>query len=830
MFRFRLASKLALASIPIGLVALLAGGFVAWSFLNEAAVQDETARSSIVASQAMATLRTMWSEEHLANTLILRPDQVDPGNLEAIRLELDGAIARLGTAAESLRSNARADSSEIADRIVADAEELRSWLIEIRSVESMSAADVETYQPAGDLLLDIIGQTSLNLDDRVKARELTAAEALAQAALVSFRQEQLVREFISRGSETTRSEVEEALNAREDAFQDWTDRAADSSEVAAEELADLAAMEAAVTGQAATGTVDINGFPTDRNELLIVAAERLAVRVAGIATADSDEARNRALVLGGGVAVVLLIAALATVRIGRSLVTRVRLVTDVARRVADVELPNLVNALRNPQEKLEAAEPTEIEQGGSDEVGELARSFSALHRTLVEVARQQMDILRKGVSEIFVTLARRNSSLVDRQLALIDQLESREEDPEILGGYYKLDHLGTRMRRNAESLLVLAGTETPRMWDKPLEIGDVVRAALGEVDEYQRIDILALEPVRVSGQVVADIAHLLSELLDNATQFSPPSDRVRVAGLFDEDGYLITVSDHGMGMSEARQTELNRLLAKPPVLGLALEPTLGLYVVARLAARHGISLKLVPGVPGVTVRITIPRHLLETSLPARSDEAASYVGAATGSIQAARQPGADRENGVAPSDRGSHRTHQRPGHEKQVTADRSASERTTQVLPVRPAARGFGSEFETGASDRATAGTPGTSAPTPTVPTPAPSVTAAPPSTPPVSSATRSTSPTPPVAKPPMRYDPNQGLPTRVPGASFTEAGHSQATSSRSEIGAEGIKSALTAYQVGRDTAERGPESTERTEAPKGQPAPSTGSEDGKEE
>ena len=234
----------------------------------------------------------------------------------------------------------------------------------------------------------------------------------------------------------------------------------------------------------------------------------------------------------------------------------------------------------------------------------------------MDVARQQMDILRKGVSEIFVTLARRNRELVDRQLALIDQLEAREEDPEVLGGYFKLDHLATRMRRNAESLLVLAGTETKRMWEKPLDIGDVVRAALGEVDDYQRIEVLALEPVQVSGGVVTDLSHLLSEILDNATQFSPPADRVRVTGSFDQDGYLLTISDHGVGMTEARMGEINRLLAKPPVLGLALDPTLGLYVVARLAARHGIDIRLVRGVPGMTVRVTIPRNKLEVADPA----------------------------------------------------------------------------------------------------------------------------------------------------------------------------------------------------------------------
>jgi hypothetical protein len=398
MFRFRLASKLAFASIPIGLVALLAGGFVAWTFLDEAGAQDETARASTVASQAMATLRTMWSEEHLANTLMLRPDQVDANNLESVQVELNGAVTRLEQAVVDLQAEARATSVAIVNRIAADTSELRSWLTEIRAVEDMSAADVATYQTAGDLLLDVIGQTSLNLDDRIKARELSAAEALAQAALVSFRQEQLVRTFISQGNESARSSVEQALDVREASFQGWVNRAADASEIAAAELADLAAMEAAVTGRENTGEVDINGFPTDRNELMIVVAERLAVGVADLAVADADEARTRALYIGGGVAAILLIAALATARIGRSLVNRVRLVTDVARKVADVELPNLVAALRNPGETLQTLEPTEIVEGGSDEVSELARSFSALHRTLVDVARQQMDILRRGVS------------------------------------------------------------------------------------------------------------------------------------------------------------------------------------------------------------------------------------------------------------------------------------------------------------------------------------------------------------------------------------------------------------------------------------------------
>jgi hypothetical protein len=757
VFKFRLASKLAMASIPIGLVALLAGGYIAWTFLEGAEVQEETSRASSVASEAMGALGTLWSEQHLINTLVLRPDQVDPGNLESARLQSEGSLSNLSRAVDGYVSSARPSTTETASRIESDMAELEVWLNEIRQVERFDASAASGYNTATDLLFDIISQVSLNLPDRFKAQDLGAAEALAEAASVSFQQEQVVRTFIAQGEASQRQLVEAALNLREQEVRGWQERAAVSSVTAAQELAALAAMEEAVTGRAASETVDINGFPADRNEVLIVAADRLAAQTSQAAETDAAQARDRALMVAGVVGAILLLTAFGTVRIERSLVRRVRAVTDSARRVADVELPNLVSALRNPDDANAASAASgaiRIKEAGADEVGDLARSFAALHGTLIDVAAQQMDILRKGVSEIFVTLARRNSSLVDRQLALIDKLESKEEDPETLAGYYRLDHLSTRMRRNAESLLVLAGAESPRMWEKPLEVGDVVRAALGEVDEYQRIDILALEPVRVSGHVVSDIAHLLSELLDNATQFSPPTERVRVAGLFDETGYLLTISDHGIGMSDDRIAELNQLLGHPPVLGLALEPTLGLYVVARLAARHGMRVRLAPGVPGTTVRITVPRTLLETSTATRPDEGGRLRNAPSTDIRPTtpETPRVSVQSRLAtPEPR--LRQSLTPSVQPPVPSPSHLPGRVNQPTPAN--------------GQRATA----TSAPPPPRPNPAP-----------------------------RRYDPNQELPTRVPGTSFQDDG-AVPTSKASEIGPDGIKAALSAFQTGRDSA-----------------------------
>lgn len=342
----------------------------------------------------------------------------------------------------------------------------------------------------------------------------------------------------------------------------------------------------------------VEQLQTDLTSQIIHQAEERAIN-----------ARLAAIVTAGVVLLILLGAVFVALGIVASVARRIHNVSRSARQVTDQQLPALVAALRDPTGSGTLPDMRTLEVGGRDEVGELAVSFNSLQETLREVAGQQMDTLRKGVSEIFVTLARRNRSLVDRQLATLDQLEQNEESPERLSEYYRLDHIATRMRRNAESLLVLAGRETQRRWTPPSDIGDVVRAAIGEVEDYTRIDILALEPVDIVGHAVADLAHMLSEILDNATAFSPPESRVRIAGHFDRNGYLLTVGDRGMGMTDRRRESINNLLSHPPIMGLALDATLGMYVVAKLAERHGITARAVAGHPGTTFQVELPASL-----------------------------------------------------------------------------------------------------------------------------------------------------------------------------------------------------------------------------
>ena len=308
----------------------------------------------------------------------------------------------------------------------------------------------------------------------------------------------------------------------------------------------------------------------------------------------------------------LALATVLMVRLSSKSVSRgISDVTDAANKVASEDLVDLLDRLSDPDPDLDSIEPLDLDVERTDEVGDLARSFQSLHGSLIEVGGRQMETLRRGVSSIFVTLARRNSSLIDRQIALLDELEEGEHDAKTLGSYYQLDHLATRMRRNSESLLVLAGSDSPRVWAKATELSDVIRAAVAEVGEYHRVEVLTLEPARLSGGAVSDMSHLLAELIENALQFSPPSEVVRVTGLVEPDGYRLTVTDRGVGISENRMRELNRILATPPTMGLTVEPTLGMYVVARLAHKHGVRIELSAEVPGLTASITLPTDHLE---------------------------------------------------------------------------------------------------------------------------------------------------------------------------------------------------------------------------
>ncbi len=327
--------------------------------------------------------------------------------------------------------------------------------------------------------------------------------------------------------------------------------------------------------------------------------------------ARASTGRQQAWLYGIYVVLAMLVTLGLTWYVVGAVLRPLRRLTAAARQMSQHQLPQLIESLRKGGD-MTFVEPTPIAVASEDEIGELARAFSDVETVTVSVAKEQSQLLRRGMGELFVNLARRNQSLIERQLALLDDLEHGEQDPAALEQLFRLDHMATRMRRNAESLLVLSGAEQPRLGQEPVNLLDVVRAAAAEIADFPRVDLTGVDAaVSVSGRAVGDVAHLLAELLENATAFSSPESPVLVTGAPTAAGFVLAISDQGIGMPVERLGEANHLLAHPPVVGLALSRALGLHVVGLLAARHGIGVELRTGTPvGVIALILLPTAIL----------------------------------------------------------------------------------------------------------------------------------------------------------------------------------------------------------------------------
>ena len=301
----------------------------------------------------------------------------------------------------------------------------------------------------------------------------------------------------------------------------------------------------------------------------------------------------RSLTLTAAVAAaVLIIVLLATVVIARSMVRPLRQLKAGALEVAGARLPEEVRELSTAGGADQDAEVEPIGVHSTDEIGQVARAFDQVHQEAVRLAADEAR-LRGSVSAMFVSLSRRSGSLLERLLRLIDSLELGEQDPERLADLFRMDHLATRMRRNSENLLVLAGQEPPRRWAEPVSLADVARASVSEIEQYDRV-VLDMQPgLAVTGNAVADVVHLLAEIIENATTFSAKGTQVAVSGhSLRSGGVLISVIDSGMGMTEDQLAQVNWRLENPPVADVEVSRHMGLFAVAHLAERHGIRVRL----------------------------------------------------------------------------------------------------------------------------------------------------------------------------------------------------------------------------------------------
>jgi signal transduction histidine kinase len=327
----------------------------------------------------------------------------------------------------------------------------------------------------------------------------------------------------------------------------------------------------------------------------------------------ANEARTGVLTrigLACGLGLIAVVASIViSITTARSLSRRLERLRAAALDLAGTRLPRVVERIRLGERVDVAAEAPPL-AAGTGEIGMVADAFNTVQRTAVEVAVEQAE-LRRGVRDVFLNLARRTQALVHRQLTVLDSMERRVTDSADLDDLFRIDHLATRMRRNAENLIVLSGALPGRGWRHPVPIIDVIRGATAEVEDYSRVTVLPIGPAALVGRAVGDVIHLLAELIENATSFSPPETAVQISGQPTEKGYAIEVEDRGLGMMDEDRITANEQLASPPEFNLSSTARLGLYVVGRLASRHGIRVSLRESpYGGTTAIVLIPAHLV----------------------------------------------------------------------------------------------------------------------------------------------------------------------------------------------------------------------------
>jgi signal transduction histidine kinase len=497
----------------------------------------------------------------------------------------------------------------------------------VDSTTPMSLADVSGYydDTIGNLLA-VTAEVQNETDNRQLARRLSTLSSLAMAKESVSESRGFLSGARARGGfRAGDAERFASLIGAEDTWLAQFRNTASKQElelfqdtVIGPDIERVATLRARALAEAAGPRLDIDprvwatASTTKVNLLRSVEAPLVAAAKASSASSETTAQRQAILVS-------VLIGLALVVSIGLSLITvppmlrSLRRLEQAALEVAEHRLPSVVERLASADagNQVELSHlDTRIPVRSRDEIGRVTTAFNSVHEVAVRVASEQA-ALRQSIADLFLNLARRSQSLIDRQLKMIDELEREEPDPDALDRLFQLDHLATRMRRNAEDLIVLSGANPPRRWSHPVPLVEVVHGAIGEVEEYTRVEPLGLADIGVEGQAVSDVVHLLAELIENATAFSQPDTRVTVAGEPTADGYVLEIEDAGIGLTDEKLAAANERLDRPAAIDPGLSRRLGLYVVARLAARHGIKVQLRHSwCGGITALVKLPQALL----------------------------------------------------------------------------------------------------------------------------------------------------------------------------------------------------------------------------
>ncbi|MFJ5921601.1 nitrate- and nitrite sensing domain-containing protein [Kitasatospora sp. NPDC092948] len=575
------------------------------------------------------TVTALQAERAAAGQLLATagPDIARESELRAAAQNTDSAAAPLSLAPGYNRADAEGLGGESADRLDTLTRSLATLPALRRQILGHGVRWDDTYgayTTAVDNALAVAGSLTALQDHRVAAdarallefarsrEQLAREDALLRAADRAGRLDDAqYRTVLQAAYARTQFEQASAPDLRP------ADRTALAAVTGGSDYQELRRYEDAVTA-AGSPAAALAAVPADRwSTVAATTAHDLAVveQQAGRTAAERSDPYALGLFTTSGATVLLgllavLAALLISVRIGHGLVAELHALRNSALELAGRKLPATMRRLRSGDEvDVDAEAP--MREHGSDEIGQVHQALDTVQRAAVTAAVERAEVL-SGVSGVFVNLARRSQVLVHRQLTLLDAMERRTEDPAELDDLFRLDHLTTRMRRHAEGLIILSGAAPGRAWRKPVPLTDVVRAAVAEVEEYARVDVHPLPEAAVTGPAVADLTHLIAELVENATGFSPPHTKVHIRGEQVGTGYVVEIEDRGLGMGPEALADANRRIAAGDQADLFDSDRLGLFVVSRLAKRHSVRVALRPSpYGGTTAVVLLPVDLLD---------------------------------------------------------------------------------------------------------------------------------------------------------------------------------------------------------------------------
>ncbi|MFD3545173.1 nitrate- and nitrite sensing domain-containing protein [Streptomyces sp. NPDC058655] len=667
--RLRLRPRTVRAKIVSLLMVPVVSLLALWAFATVSTAQDVAGLSRVqrvdaeIRTPLAAAITELQAERRTAVRLLAEPGTDQGAALEEQSRRTEDAVRRLRLGDRHTVADSGAHRADVVSRLgefVSAAEALGTPRKEIADRRAAPEAAYAAYTRVIDSALAVGGaltggdRAELGPDARVLLEFARAAEMLSREdallALPGRRTAETLRQLT--GAVETRRALTAGAARDLPAAQQASWRSVAESAV----HADLLGAEDRALAAAGGTAGEAQGAPAgwEAAHAGVAASMREIDRAARAAAADRADPFAEGALSAAGAAVLLGLAAVAaslliSVRIGRTLVVELVSLRNSALEIAHRKLPDAMDRLRAGQ-TIDVAAETPQGLPADDEITQVGASLTTVHRAALSAAVERAE-LADGVSGVFVNLARRSQVLVHKQLTLLDSMERRADDPNELGDLFRLDHLTTRMRRHAESLIILSGAAPGRAWRNPVPLTNVVRAAVSEIEDYPRIEVRRLAEAAVIGGAVADLTHLLAELIENAAQFSPPHTKVRVSGEPVGAGYVLEVEDRGLGMGRASLADANRRIEQSEALDLFDSDRLGLFVVSRLSARHGIRVHLrTSPYGGTTAVVLLPNSLLQAAITAGAPAPARAAPAGPAAAEPDRPPAAAavREEGPAP--------------------------------------------------------------------------------------------------------------------------------------------------------------------------------------